>query len=105
MCAACPLRSRCVKGAHGRTIQVSVHERRMAAARAAERDPEVAGKLRRRAKVERKIDHLQDVGMAKARYRGRRKTLLQLRLAAVVVNLNRLVALDAFTATSRALAA
>jgi hypothetical protein len=43
--------------------------------------------------------------MAKARYRGRRKTLLQLRLAAVVVNLDRLVALDAFTATSRALAA
>jgi transposase len=105
VCAACPLREQCVKGTRGRTIEISVHERRMAAARAAERDPEVADKLRRRAKVERKIDHLQDVGMAKARYRGRRKTLLQLRLAAVVVNLDRLVALDAFTATSRALAA
>src|SRR6266508_2158688 len=93
------------QGARGRTIQISVHERRMATARAAERDPEVADKLRRRAKVERKIDHLQDVGMGKARYRGRRKTLLQLRLAAVVVNLDRLVALHAFTATSRALAA
>jgi transposase len=105
VCAVCPLREQCVKGARGRTIEISVHERRMAAARAAERDPEVADKLRRRAKVERKIDHLQDVGMGKARYRGRRKTLLQLRLAAVVVNLDRLVALHAFLPTSQALAA
>jgi len=35
--------------------------------------------LRRRSKVERKIDHLQDLGMRQARYRGRRRTRLQAR--------------------------
>jgi hypothetical protein len=47
-------------------------------------------KLRNRAKIERKIDHLQDLGMRKARYRGRRKTLLQARLAAIVADLSRI---------------
>jgi hypothetical protein len=46
--------------------------------------------------VERKIDHLQDLGMGKARYRGRRKTRLQALLAATVANFKRLVVLDAF---------
>jgi IS5 family transposase len=54
--------------------------------------------LRRRAKVERKIDHLQELGMRKARYRGRRKTKLQAFLAATVANFTRLVALGAFHA-------
>lgn len=95
-CAACPLRDRCVKGSGGRSILVGVHEDRMAAARAAERDPGVRALLRRRSKVERKIDHLQDLGMGKARYRGRRKTKLQLLFAAAVANFSRLVVLGAF---------
>ena len=35
-------------------------------------------------------DHLQDLGMRKARYRGRRKTRLQALLAATVANFKRL---------------
>jgi hypothetical protein len=99
-CAACPLRAQCVKGSRGRRVQVSVHERRIAAARVAQTDdPDTVALLRARAKVERKIDHLQDLGMRKARYRGRRKTRLQAVLAAIVANFNRLDVLGAFDTT------
>jgi hypothetical protein len=99
-CAACPIRERCVKGARaGRSIFVSRHEDRIAAARTAQEDPAVKALLRRRSKVERKIDHLQDLGMGKARYRGRRKTTLQALLAATVANFKRLCVLGAFDTT------
>ena len=76
-CEICPLRDRCTPGKGGRTIMVGRHHRRIEAARAAQAEPGTKALLRRRAKVERKIDHLQDLGMRKARYRGRRKTRLQ----------------------------
>ena len=64
-----------------------------------EGEPAIAALLRRRAKVERKIDHLQDLGMRQARYRGRRKTRLQATFAATVANFSRLCVLGAFQAT------
>jgi hypothetical protein len=103
-CAACPLRAACTTAAGGRTIVVGAHHERIEAARAAQRQPGTTALLRRRSKVERKIDHLQDLGMRKARYRGRRKTRLQALLAATVANFKRLVVLDAFN-NSPALAA
>jgi hypothetical protein len=99
-CAACPLRAQCVGGKRGRTITVSFHEKRIAAARAAQAEPATKALLRKRSKVERKIDHLQDLGMRQARYRGRRKTRLQARLAATVANFKRLCVLDAFDTTA-----
>ncbi len=99
-CAVCPLRERCVKGERaGRSIFVSPHEDRIAAARAAQDEPVTKALLRRRSKVERKIDHLQDLGMRQARYRGRRKTTLQALLAATVANFKRLCVLGAFDTT------
>jgi transposase len=99
LCQACPLRDRCVKGTRGRSITMGVHERRIQAARTAQHDdPDTVLLLRARAKVERKIDHLQDLGMRKARYRGRRKTRLQAQLAATVANLKRLAMLGAWAA-------
>ena len=95
-CAACPLRDQCVGGKKGRTVFVGRHHDRIAAARAAQEYPDTKALLRRRAKVERKIDHLQDLGMRKARYRGRRKTRLQALLAATVANFKRLAVLGAF---------
>ncbi len=95
-CGHCPLRARCTTAQGGRTIEVGVHHDRIEAARAAQNDPETKALLRRRPKVERKIDHLQDLGLRKARYRGRRKTRLQALLAATVANFKRLVVLDAF---------
>jgi len=99
-CAACPVGARCTKAKGGRQIMVGVHEARIAAARAAQADPATKALLRRRSKVERKIDHLQDLGMRKARYRGRRKTRLQALLAATVANFKRLGVLGAFDASA-----
>lgn len=99
VCGPCPLRQHCVGGKAGRSIAVGVHEDRIAAARAAQHEPATRALLRRRAKVERKIDHLQDLGMRQARYRGRRKTKLQALLAATVANFKRLAVLGAFDTT------
>ncbi len=98
VCADCPVRNMCVKPTrtNGRTIFVGRHHDRIAAARKAQEDPEIKALLRRRAKIERKIDHLQDLGARKARYRGRRKTRLQILLAAAVANFKRLGVLGAF---------
>jgi hypothetical protein len=96
ICGACPLREQCTTAKGGRTIVVGVHHDRLEAARAAQSQPETKALLRRRCKVERKIDHLQDLGMRKARYRGRRKTRLQALLAATVANIKRLAVLGAF---------
>jgi hypothetical protein len=94
-CASCLLRPECT-GAAARTVIVGVHHERIEAARAAQRDVNVQALLHLRAKVERKIDHLQDLGMRKARYRGRRKTKFQALLASTVANFKRLVVLNAF---------
>jgi transposase len=99
-CSLCPLRQRCVKGSASRSILISVHEARIAAARADQLRPGVRALLRARCKVERKIAHLQRAGMRKARFRGRRKTRLQLLIAAAVVNIKRLAVLSAFDTTS-----
>ncbi|MGH9125605.1 MAG: IS1182 family transposase, partial [Acidimicrobiales bacterium] len=96
VCAACPLREACTTAKDGRHIVVGVHHDRIEAARAAQAEPATKALLRLRAKVERKIDHLQDLGMRKARYRGRRRTMLQALLAATVANFSSLVVLDAF---------
>ncbi|MGH9155662.1 MAG: IS1182 family transposase [Acidimicrobiales bacterium] len=95
-CGACPFQTQCTTAKGGRQITVGVHEARIAAARAAQADPATKALLRRRSKVERKIDHLQDLGMRQARYRGRRKTRLQALLAATVANFKRLGVLGAF---------
>jgi len=104
-CAACPLREQCTTSDQGRSVVLSAHEDRITRARAAQAEPETKALLRRRSKVERKIDHLQDLGMGKARYRGRRRTRLQALLAATVANVKRLGVLGAFDASAPVAAA
>jgi len=99
-CGTCPFQTQCTTASGGRQITVGIHEARIAAARAAQATPETKALLRRRSKVERKIDHLQDLGMRQARYRGRRRTRLQALFAATVANFKRLGALGAFDAGS-----
>ncbi len=94
-CSTCPVRADCTGAPSGRTVFVGVHHDRVQAARAAQHDPDIRVLLRNRSKVERKIDHLQDLGMRKARYRGRRKTKHQGFLAATVANFSRLEVLGA----------
>lgn len=89
VCAACPLRAHCTTSKQGRAVTLQHHEARQQAARVAQTRRSTIAKLRQRPKVERKIDHLQDLGMRKARYLGRRKTKLQLLLAGVVANISR----------------
>lgn len=95
-CATCPLREQCVGGTKGRSIFVGRHHDRIAAARAAQAEFETKALLRQRSK----IDHLQDLGMRQARYRGRRKTRLQALLAATVANFKRLGVRGAFEASA-----
>ncbi len=99
-CASCPLRGDCTASTGGRTVFVGVHHQRLAAARVAQQHPDIVTLLRDRAKVERKIDHLQDLGMRKARYRGRRKTKHQGLMAATVANISRLNVLGALGETA-----
>jgi hypothetical protein len=96
-CATCPLRGDCTASSGARTVFVAVHHQRLEAARAAQHDPDIVTLLRDRAKVERKVDHLHDLGMRKARYRGRRKTKHQGLMAATVGNISRLHTLGALT--------
>jgi Transposase DDE domain/Transposase domain (DUF772) len=89
-CAGCRLRDRCTANVQGRVITLNFHEARLQAARAEQRRPATRRKLRRRSLVERKLAELKRHGAGKARYRSRRKTLLQLRLTAGMVNLKKL---------------
>lgn len=104
-CASCPIRADCVSGTGPRALTLSVHEARLQKARRGQLRPSVKAKLKRRAVIERKIDHLHDLGAKKARYRGRRKTRLQVLLAAIVANIGRLDFLEAFDAKEVAIAA
>jgi transposase len=93
-CANCALRERCTNNRAGRVVTLNFHEQRLQDARAEQARPATRRKLRRRSLVERKLAELKMHGLGKARYRGERKTLLQLRLTAGMVNLKKLLALD-----------
>jgi transposase len=93
-CQSCPLRQRCTTSPAGRALTLNFHEARLQAARAEQATPRTKAKLRRRAVVERKLGEGKRHGMGKARYRGRRKVLLQQRLTAGMLNLKRLFSID-----------
>jgi IS5 family transposase len=88
------VRAQCTTAKAGRTIRLNFHEERLQAARAEQAQPSTRAKLRRRALVERKIAELKMHGLGKARYRGSRKNLLQLRLTAGLVNMKKLFTLE-----------
>lgn len=93
-CSTCPQRSRCTTRAEGRVVTLNFYEARLQAARAEQVRPATRRKLRRRSLVERKLAELKMHGVGKARYHGQRKTLLQLRLTAGMVNLKRLFTIE-----------
>lgn len=93
-CTGCPLRPRCTTNVAGRVLTLNFHEARLQAARAEQARPATRRKLPRRSLVERKLAELKMHGLGKARYRGQRKTLLQLRLTAGMVNLKKLFTID-----------
>jgi Transposase DDE domain len=91
VCAACVLRSQCVRGKGPRTITIQAEEGLQQRARA--HNQTVAGRksLRERVVVEHRIARLVQLGIRRSRYFGRTKTRLQVVMAAVVANLSMVV--------------
>jgi len=87
-CAACPLRARCTTSSHGRSVAIHPDEALLAELRHRQQDPGGRAKLRERVAVEHALAHVGRWQGRRARYRGTRKNLFDLRRVAVVHNLH-----------------
>jgi transposase len=87
-CAACPLRERCTRGDRGRSVAVHPDERLLEELRRRQRTPAGRAKLRERVAVEHALAHVGRRQGRRARYRGVRPNLFDLRRAAAVDNLH-----------------
>lgn len=85
-CGACPLRSLCTTAKSGRTITVHPQEARIQEARRYQQTPEGRAHLRKRVVVEHRLARLAQLGIGQARYKGRKKTRLQLMIACTLAN-------------------
>jgi transposase len=94
-CQACPLRDRCTTSAHGRSVHLHPDERLLAELRQRQLTPQGRAKLRERVSVEHALAHIGRWQGNRARYRGTRKNLLDLRRCAVVHNLHAIQRLPA----------
>ena len=91
-CRCCSLRAQCVKGKGPRTITLHPQEAMMRRARRFQKTATFREAKRRRQVVEHRIARLRQLGVVKARYVGRVKTLFQLLIAATVANLTQVAA-------------
>ena len=87
-CAACPLRARCTSSAAGRSVSIHPDEQLLAELRQRQQTPAGRADLRERVKVEHALAHVGHWQGRRARYRGTRKNLFDLRRVAVVHNLH-----------------
>jgi hypothetical protein len=88
-CAACPLRERCTKSKNGgRSVSIHPDERLLAELREHQQTPQGRAKLRERIGVEHSLAHIGHWQGDRARYKGARKNLFDLRRSAVVHNLH-----------------
>jgi Transposase DDE domain len=87
-CAACPLRERCTASSNGRSVSIHPDEALLAELRQRQQTPAGRAELRERVKVEHALAHAGHWQGRRARYRGTRKNLFDLRRAAVVHNLH-----------------
>jgi hypothetical protein len=88
VCAACPLRARCTTSSNGRSVSIHPDEALLAELRQRQQTPEGRVKLRERVAVEHALAHVGHWQGRRARYRGTRKNLFDLRRVAVVHNLH-----------------
>jgi transposase len=86
-CASCALRARCTTSAHGRSVAIHPDEQLLTELRALQHSPDGRARLRERVAVEHSLAHVGHWQGRRARYRGLRKNLFDLRRAAVVHNL------------------
>ena len=87
-CAACPLRARCTQSPSGRSVSIHPDEALLAELRELQQSPAGRAKLRERVKVEHALAHVGHWQGRRARYRGTRKNLFDLRRVAVIHNLH-----------------
>jgi hypothetical protein len=87
-CAACPLQARCTTSSNGRSVSVHPDEALLAELRQRQQAPQGRAKLRERVAVEHALAHIGHWQGRRARYRGTRKNLFDLRRVAVVHNLH-----------------
>lgn len=87
-CADCPLRTRCTTSQHGRSVTIHADEQLLAELRERQRTPAGRAKLRERVAVEHTLAQVGQWQGNRARYRGERKNLFDLRRTAVVHNLH-----------------
>ncbi len=87
-CGPCPLRDKCTYSASGgRTVQIAEDERRQHRLRKSISKPSGRAQLRKRVGIEHRLAHISARKGPKARYRGTRNNLYDLRRAAVIQNL------------------
>jgi hypothetical protein len=87
-CAACPLRARCTTSSNGRSVAIHPDEALLAELRQRQQTPQGRAELRERVQVEHALAHIGHWQGRRARYRGARKNLFDLRRVAVVHNLH-----------------
>ena len=87
-CAACPLRAQCTDSPHGRSVTIHPDERLLEELRARQATPAGRAALRERVQVEHSLAHIGAWQGDRARYKGQRKNLFDLRRTAVVENLH-----------------
>jgi hypothetical protein len=88
-CSVCPLRARCTKASNdaGRTVRIAPDEQRQQRFRKLVGTTKGREALRQRVHVEHRLAHLAAKQGPRARYRGLRKNLFDLRRHAAVLNL------------------
>ena len=87
-CAHCPLRARCTTSAAGRSVSIHPDEALLQELRERQQTPQGRAKLRERVAVEHALAHVGRWQGRRARYRGVRKNVFDLRRCAVVHNLH-----------------
>ena len=97
-CAHCALRARCTTSASGRSVSIHPDEALLQELRERQQTPQGRAKLRERVAVEHALAHVGHWQGRRARYRGVRKNVFDLRRCAVVHNLHVLAHLTRTTA-------
>jgi IS5 family transposase len=88
ICQACPLRERCTSSRNGRSVSIHPDEALLCELRERQLTQAGRAKLRERVAVEHALAHIGRWQGRRARYRGLRKNLFDLRRCAVVHNLH-----------------
>jgi DDE family transposase/transposase-like protein DUF772 len=103
-CAQCPLKAQCTTSARGRSVSIHPDEALLVEFRHRQQTPQGRAKLRERVAVEHTLAHVVRWQGRRARYRGLRKNLFDLRRCAVVHNLHVLARSQSLSAELQAAA-